>query len=70
MSNEHLDARDNTKEAQYWVAHRMGPFLVHRNQGDNQCVPQQVDNPGYGDDLDILVLQGFMICPSCKPVVV
>ncbi len=55
-------ARDNTKEAKFWVSHRGGPFLVHK-VGD--CEPQPNDNAGYLDIFDTAIDQGFAPCPKC-----
>lgn len=49
----------------YWVSHRMGPFLVHLNNGT--CTPQQIDNHAYSNHLDALIEQGFIPCPKCNP---
>lgn len=57
------NARDNAKEATYWVSHRGGPFLVHKN-GEG-CESQTMDNVGYLDVLDTAIDQGFMPCPKC-----
>lgn len=57
------NARDNSKEATYWVSHRMGPFLIHDNTKD--CEPQPNDNVGYLDNKDSAIDQGFMPCPKC-----
>ena len=56
------EARDNTKEAKFWVSHRGGPFLIHK-VGD--CKPETIDNAGYLDDYDNAIEQGFAPCPKC-----
>ena len=55
-------ARDNTKEAAYWVSHRGGPFLIHKV---GKCEPQPNDNAGYLDQYDVAIEQGFAPCPKC-----
>lgn len=57
--------RDNRKHAKFWVSHRMGPFLVHDNQGD--CQPERIDNVGYLDSYENAIAQGFAPCPKCSP---
>ncbi len=55
-------ARDNTKEAAFWVSHRGGPFLIHKV---GACEPETIDNAGYLDDYDNAIEQGFAPCPKC-----
>ena len=58
-------ARDNSKEAAYWVSHRQGPFMVHDNKAD--CEQRQTDKVGYLDNLEAAVEQGFQPCRTCLP---
>ncbi len=62
-SAPHANARDNTKEAEFWVSHRGGPFLIHDNSKDCEQLPN--DNVGYSDNSDALIEQGFAPCPKC-----
>lgn len=55
-------ARDNTTEADYWLSHRSGPFLVHKV---GVCEPETIDNAGYLDDIETAIEQGFAPCPKC-----
>lgn len=57
-------ARDNTREGGYWLAHRLGPFMVHRV---GVCEPGPNDNPSYTESITAAIDQGFAICPRCKP---
>jgi len=54
---------DNRQEAKFWLSHRMGPFMLHDNQGD--CEQQTQDNVGYLNDVAVAIEQGFMPCPKC-----
>ena len=58
-------ARDNRKEAAYWVSHRQGPFMVHDNKAD--CEQRPTDKVGYLDNLEAAVEKGFQPCRTCLP---
>ena len=55
--------RDNRVEAAFWLSHRSGPFLIHVN--GKGCEPQTADNPGYLDNEETAIEQGFARCPRC-----
>ena len=44
---------------EYWISHRMGPFLIHNAE---DCDPKAM---GCHNSYDNLIEQGFMSCPKC-----